>query len=374
MQIKTITTAAGVNEIDFGNDGSQSTAHFYWLKNLGNSTLYVSANPNPIAEKDDVAELPAKGAVSVETDEGKIYILGAGEVEIHRTNSKFCPFELPSTGSGGGSSITIDSALSETSTNPAENRVITGAINDLSNRMLNPNLLINPDFKINQREFEGIQFPSDLKHIYYTVDRWAVQPGQGMIVNSDGTVTIYGGCIQKIEQDVGDNVTASVGVVSGSAVANYDPQTKTFSITTDGESAIISWAKLEIGSTATAFITPNPIDELIKCQRYYIRNNIARKPFGCGYAVNSSTANIFIPMHPLRSNITEDCIHFDNLALVGYGHTTNSESAIVTQVTNVATLYNGVSLQMVSSGLTQGHTYMPYLKDGGSIIFDAEIS
>ena len=104
MQVKTITTVAGVNEIDFGNDSSQSTAHFYWLKNLGDSTLYVSANPNPIAEKDDVAELPAKGAVSVETDEGKIYILGAGKVEIHRTNSKFCPFDWQSSGSGGGGS------------------------------------------------------------------------------------------------------------------------------------------------------------------------------------------------------------------------------------------------------------------------------
>ena len=105
MQVKTITTAAGVNEIDFGNDNSQSTAHFYWLKNLGDSTLYVSANPNPIAEKDDVAELPAKGAVSVETDEGKIYILGAGKVEIHRTNSKFCPFDWQSSGSGGGGTV-----------------------------------------------------------------------------------------------------------------------------------------------------------------------------------------------------------------------------------------------------------------------------
>ena len=105
MQVKTITTAAGVNEIDFGNDGSQSTAHFYWLKNLGDSALYVSANPNPIAEKDDVAELPAKGAVSVETDEGRIYVLGAGKVEIHRTNSKFCPFDWQSSGSGGGGTI-----------------------------------------------------------------------------------------------------------------------------------------------------------------------------------------------------------------------------------------------------------------------------
>lgn len=101
MQIKTITTAAGVNEIDFGNDDSQTTAHFYWFKNLSDSTLYVSAKPNPVAGGDNVAELPAKGATSVETDEGKVYVLGTGKVEIHRTDSKFCPFELPSTNGGG---------------------------------------------------------------------------------------------------------------------------------------------------------------------------------------------------------------------------------------------------------------------------------
>ena len=137
MQVKTITTVTGVNEIDFGNDSSQSTAHFYWLKNLSDSTLYVSANPNPIAEKDDVAELPAKGAVSVETDEGKVYVLGAGKVEIHRTNSKFCPFDWQSSGSGGGGggTITVDSELSDTSTNPLQNKVTTAAINEVNSAL-----------------------------------------------------------------------------------------------------------------------------------------------------------------------------------------------------------------------------------------------
>lgn len=137
MQIKTITTVAGVNEIDFGNDDSQTTAHFYWFKNLSNSTLYVSAVSNPVAGEDNVAELSAKGAASVETDEGKVYVLGAGKVEIHRTNSKFCPFELPSTGSGGGGggSITVDSELSETSENPLQNKAITAAINEVKSEL-----------------------------------------------------------------------------------------------------------------------------------------------------------------------------------------------------------------------------------------------
>ena len=161
MQVKTITTAAGVNEIDFGNDNSQSTAHFYWLKNLGDSILYVSANPNPIAEKDDVAELPAKGAVSVETDEGKVYILGAGKVEIHRTDSKFCPFDWQSSGSGGGGggSITVDSELSDTSTNPLQNKVTTAAINEVNSTVdaLRDDVLANT---------AALETKSDIHHIH----------------------------------------------------------------------------------------------------------------------------------------------------------------------------------------------------------------
>lgn len=95
MQIKTIETVAGVNKIDFGNNDHNVTARFYWFKNLSDSTLYVSSNPNPIIGADNVAGLPSEGAVSIETDEGVIYILGVGKVEIHRTDSKICPFVIP---------------------------------------------------------------------------------------------------------------------------------------------------------------------------------------------------------------------------------------------------------------------------------------
>lgn len=97
MKIKTITTATGVNLVDFGD----CTSRFYWFRNLGDSTLYVSAKPNPISGEDDVSELPPKSSVSIETDEGKVYILGAGKVEIHNTDSKFCPFRGVNTVSEG---------------------------------------------------------------------------------------------------------------------------------------------------------------------------------------------------------------------------------------------------------------------------------
>jgi hypothetical protein len=39
--------------------------------------------------------------------------------------------------SGGGAAITIDSALSSTSTNPVQNKVITGAIDELKTKVVN---------------------------------------------------------------------------------------------------------------------------------------------------------------------------------------------------------------------------------------------
>ena len=287
MQIKTISTAAGVNEIDFGNDGSQSTAHFYWLKNLGDSTLYVSANPNPIAEKDDVAELPAKGAVSVETDEGKVYILGAGKVEIHRTNSKFCPFDWQSSGSGGGKTVTVS----------------------------NPNLLINPDFSINQRGKSGTIIPNknaDGEDIHtYFVDRWGIDSGT-VVINTDGTLTLNGTMSQILENAVGANVTASVS--AGTAV--YDNTTQKFTITGNGD--VISWAKLEYGNAATAFIPPDPATELMKCMRYYEKIVCANDMYNvaCQYFNNLTDCVLSIPMAPKRAPRPTSAIDYSVMAYI----------------------------------------------------------
>ena len=89
MNIKTIITVDGVNVVDFGSSASR----FYWFKNLGDSTLYVSAKPNMITGGDDISELPPRSSTAIETGSGVVYVLGAGKVEIHNTDSKFCPFK-----------------------------------------------------------------------------------------------------------------------------------------------------------------------------------------------------------------------------------------------------------------------------------------
>lgn len=98
MNIKTITTTEGVNEVDFGSNASR----FYWFQNLGTTTVHVSGKADITAGSDGVAELAAGDSVCIETLSGKVYVLGAGKVQIHNTGDKFCPFKNAPAQSGGG--------------------------------------------------------------------------------------------------------------------------------------------------------------------------------------------------------------------------------------------------------------------------------
>ena len=97
MNIKTITTTEGVNEVDFGSSASR----FYWFRNIGTTAVHVSGKADITAGGDGVAELAAGDSVCIETLGGKVYVLGAGKVEIHNTGDKFCPFKNAPAAGGG---------------------------------------------------------------------------------------------------------------------------------------------------------------------------------------------------------------------------------------------------------------------------------
>ncbi len=98
MDIKTITSTEGVNEVDFGSSASR----FYWFRNVGTTAVHVSGKADITAGSDGVAELAAGDSVCIETLGGKVYVLGAGKVQIHNTGDKFCPFKIAPVQSGGG--------------------------------------------------------------------------------------------------------------------------------------------------------------------------------------------------------------------------------------------------------------------------------
>lgn len=160
----------------------------------------------------------------------------------------------------------------------------------MADKFSNPNLLINPDFKINQRGKTSYSTGGD---ILYTVDRWLLL--NGIITVSDNGLTVHannGGWIaQKLEKVIEGISTLSIKVTEiNGKISLTDPSNKLFitspgvySITLsdvsqfnmylyDNTSVTIEWAKLERGSIATPFVAPNLAEELMKCKRFFYKS------------------------------------------------------------------------------------------------------
>lgn len=189
-----------------------------------------------------------------------------------------------------------------------EKSIFNGELNTLNERMdtfSNPNLLINPDFRINQRGASTYTTTSESP--IYTVDRWMISRGK-TTVNSDGTVTVTatGGTTnkegyfqQRLENAISGAYTVSMEVVSISGTVRIAIDGEWKAVTTGkkifqgvnlsnnfnsvdlqlavGASITIKYMKLEQGSVATAFVAPNPAEELTKCYRFkYIGKAVLR--------------------------------------------------------------------------------------------------
>lgn len=167
--------------------------------------------------------------------------------------------------------------------------------NYLGTKFSNPNLLINPDFKINQRAKSTY---SSTKTVY-TVDRWAISNAK-VSVNSDSSVTAssldgigyfkqHGESISYGKHTYSIYVQAITGTVKVFYI-NKDSKDvelgtlkqglNVFTSSDDGFKSIFLWiaggssltlkyAKVEQGTATTTFIAPNMAEELIKCYRFY---------------------------------------------------------------------------------------------------------
>lgn len=161
--------------------------------------------------------------------------------------------------------------------------------NYLGNKFSNPNLLINPDFKINQRGATSYEKQG------YSVDRWKIwnvtvtPSSNGGITIKNDKYTDSGTFIQVLENATeGDStlscyvtsVSGTVTMVSddnsqvvlkqGLNVVHTSKSTKNFTIfLNQGTSITLKWVKLEQGKAATEFIAPNMAEELTKCNRFF---------------------------------------------------------------------------------------------------------
>lgn len=176
--------------------------------------------------------------------------------------------------------------------------------NYLGTKFSNPNLLINPDFKINQRG----QSTYSSTGAGATVDRW-IGTNVKTVVNSDGTVSVSSlsgtGYYTQLEENISygkHTYSIYVQAITGTVKAFYKSKDSkdielgtlkqglnTFTSVDDGfkgfflsiaggSSVTLKYAKIEQGTVATSFIAPNQAEEYLKCERFYQRVSLDLNP------------------------------------------------------------------------------------------------
>lgn len=168
--------------------------------------------------------------------------------------------------------------------------LLSQLVSYLGTKFSNPNLLINPDFSINQRGASS--YTSG-----YTVDRWRVS---GATLNAttktlSNAISSGGTLLQYLEGSNTGTFTVTLNAISATGTiyfswkdgATYKRNatitkginTYTFSASSltcvgievaPGASVQLDYMKLEKGKVATSFITPNKAEELAKCQYYTV--------------------------------------------------------------------------------------------------------
>lgn len=271
---------------------------------------------------------------------------------------------------------------------------------------INPNLLINGDFRVNQRGQTNYINQSTLA---YTVDRWAYVGGNIEVLYNgikltntredvsnayfeqfiedysklwgktitmsyclyDGTIVSKSGKLPDVEP------STSQSLLSTNKVQNTDGRlyyfnTKKLAFTIDilkqvgTTGIIILWAKLEIGDTPTAYSSRPYAEELAMCQRYYVKypNNLYMRAVN----VTSTQARAFIPLlQQLRTTptITITNITSGNIVYEGKIVPMTSYEYYITdpcQVTITVTASETITSQRISN-----------VSSGGAVEIDAEI-
>ena len=266
----------------------------------------------------------------------------------------------------------------------------------------NPNLIDNPWFTVNQR---GL---TTLTGSGYIADRWNAPWGQvTYTANSDGSIKIghgregqflqrialppnslagktitlslmlgdgtIGSWTRTVPSGAADVISASFGgrAIGFSSAASGTAYGYTLWIYTSPSSTTdftLKAAKLEIGSISTLAndALPNYAEELLKCQRYFLRilrNGGYSVDVAFGVADSATTARITIPTPvPMAKVPTVSMSGTVRIQGGGSGHE-------ITNISNYQSITNvGVQIHPTTSGLTNGDNVILSLGSNGAYI------
>ena len=321
------------------------------IRNDSADTVYISRNPNIVPDADGVVSVPVGQAAKYYSICGSVYLLGTGKVQLCGNDYGYLVFKCVATSSGEGGEVT------KTYVDNGDKTSLQLAKQFAEANFSNPNLLINPDFKVNQRGKSGT-----ITDTGYFVDDWQLVSGE-VTVNADGSLTLNGVIKQIIENAVDSNTTVS----ANAGTPSYDNSTKTFTLTAAGE--IIKWAKLELGSVATPFTPPDPAVELAKCQRYYIPANLTAHMLSGGANELFFLCSLPVKMRT-RPSLTSDTT-FKMYKTSGNSYTGDEADWAIRVHSSTSSLANGVILALTKEahGVTAGERYL-VITSGG---FSAEL-
>ena len=238
----------------------------------------------------------------------------------------------------------------------------------------NHNYLDNSNFKnpVNQRRVSS-NFASG-----YCIDRWVWTPnGSGTCsLSADGIViTAPGGTLkQKVITSLSTDCVASIGIVSGNAIAEYDSEVQIFTISSETD-CVISWAKLENGILPTKWEPKEFITEISSCQRFFYRIDTVQSSgnliFGacCGLSGNALQAYIQLPI-----------TLYNDTPVITFSNMTMSDSITNPVISNInpsnkpaRVLQNGVTLfPICSSTVTAGKFYQFRMVNPGYLNISCE--
>ena len=193
----------------------------------------------------------------------------------------------------------------------------------------NPNLLINPDFAINQRGNTGITISSSTWANFFIADRWKLyinnaSPSGTIQRNDDGSITLsmtagYCDIRQVFETPLEEGYYTLSAKINGEVIilSGYKYSDRElignglvlgnnfFGIRCHEQKVItVEWAKVEKGSIATEFTKPNLADEMPKCLRFYEKREYSTSAGlpAVMWANDLSKCNTNIPFFTKRIN------------------------------------------------------------------------
>ncbi len=351
----------------------------------------------------EVGETPDVSAVAEVNN-----TVGTPSVEVEKGGTKENPvfnFKFSNVKGQQGDPGVGNANLSNTPGTSATDGYTKNAVNGI---VQNPNLLINPNFAINQRG------QTSYSGAVYGVDRWkgiggaitATPVANGIKLSSSGTSNIY--IKQIVETNLaGQTVTASCKLsainsgdggrfavyyslngtswtlINGMTIATAGISKLTVTIPANAvyisvdvgvrpsSGVVFEWAKLEIGSVATEFSPPSIAEEVQKCYRYYkkITNMQQQSYSGLGIVYGDGAGARMLVENTFRANPTIDST--GQFSVVANG-ALKTVSAMAIQSFNSTNIVVKLTLD---SALTEG--LCGYLQTNNSagayIAFDAEI-